>query len=157
MAPTTTETETGGDRSGDAVGGGWQLGRLLGSGGMASVYAATDPAGRQAAIKLLHPEMARRRELKERFLREAYVANRIGHPSVVKILDHADGPDVFLVVELLEGEPLSARLGRASELSVSVPWRAPGDAAGERVRFYFVVRDGRGGADWSARTLCLLP
>ncbi|GMV12141.1 MAG: hypothetical protein AMXMBFR56_03650 [Polyangiaceae bacterium] len=118
MAPTTTETETGGDRSGDAVGGGWQLGRLLGSGGMASVYAATDPAGRQAAIKLLHPEMARRRELKERFLREAYVANRIGHPSVVKILDHADGPDVFLVVELLEGEPLSARLGRASELSV---------------------------------------
>lgn len=118
MAPTTTETETSGDRSGDRVGGGWQLGRLLGSGGMASVYAATDAEGRRAAIKLLHPEMARKRELKERFLREAYVANRIGHPSVVKILDHADGPDVFLVVELLEGEPLSARLQRASELSV---------------------------------------
>lgn len=53
--------------------------------------------------------------------------------------------------------PLSVIEGDATGLSVSVPWRAPGDAAGERVRFYFVVRDGRGGADWSARTLCLLP
>lgn len=53
--------------------------------------------------------------------------------------------------------PLSVVEGDASELSLSVPWRAPKDAAGERVRFYFVIRDGRGGVDWSTRTLCLLP
>lgn len=53
--------------------------------------------------------------------------------------------------------PLSVIEGDASELSIRVPWRAPGDGAGERARFYFVVRDGRGGADWSARTLCLSP
>lgn len=53
--------------------------------------------------------------------------------------------------------PLSVIEGDASKLDVSVPWRAPGDAAGEQTRFYFVVRDGRGGADWSVRTLCLAP
>jgi hypothetical protein len=53
--------------------------------------------------------------------------------------------------------PLSVIEGSASKLSASVPWRAPTGSSGERVRFYFVVRDGRGGADWSARTLCLAP
>jgi len=115
MAAQVDEIET---RSGETLGGGWLLGRLLGSGGMASVYEATDASGRRAAIKLLHPEMVRRRELKERFLREAYVANRIEHPGVVKILEHVDERDVFLVVELLEGVPLSARIAKPGELTV---------------------------------------
>jgi len=85
---------------------------------MASVYEAQDAGGERVAVKILHPEMARRRDLKERFLREAYVANRIEHPGIVKILDHGDGTDVFLVLELLEGEPLSAWAQRASELTV---------------------------------------
>lgn len=50
---------------------------------------------------------------------------------------------------------LSIIEGDSNELEASVPWRAPTAAGGERVRFYFVVRDGRGGVDWSARTLCL--
>lgn len=53
--------------------------------------------------------------------------------------------------------PLSVIEGDASDLSVTLSWRAPDDAAGERARFYFVVRDGRGGVDWSARTVCLAP
>ena len=106
------------DRSGQTVGDRWRLIRFLGSGGMASVYEATDASGQRVALKILHAEMARRRELKERFLREAYVANRIGHPGIVRVLEHADGPDVFLVLELLEGESLGARLQRADQFTV---------------------------------------
>lgn len=51
--------------------------------------------------------------------------------------------------------PLSVIEGDAGSLSVRLPWRAPSDATGERVRFYFVIRDGRGGVDWSIRALCL--
>lgn len=53
--------------------------------------------------------------------------------------------------------PLSVIEGTSDDFEISVSWRAPDDAAGERARFYFVVRDGRGGVDWSARTLCLVP
>ncbi|MBK7586736.1 MAG: protein kinase [Myxococcales bacterium] len=114
----TADDEATHDRSGDTVGGRYRLGALLGSGGMADVFAATDEAGNRVALKLLHSEMSRRRDLKERFLREAYVANRIGHPGIVKILGHGDGKDVFLVIELLEGEPLSARIKQAGAVTV---------------------------------------
>lgn len=53
--------------------------------------------------------------------------------------------------------PLSVVEGASDEFSARLSWRAPEDAAGERTRFYFVARDGRGGVDWSARTLCLVP
>lgn len=53
--------------------------------------------------------------------------------------------------------PLSVIEGASEQFDLSVSWRAPADAAGQRARFYFVVRDGRGGVDWSARTLCLVP
>ena len=44
---------------------------------MAAVYAATHRAGARGAIKLLHPELARDPETRQRFLREAYAANRV--------------------------------------------------------------------------------
>jgi hypothetical protein len=53
--------------------------------------------------------------------------------------------------------PLSVVEGASKELGVSVGWRSPSGPAGERARFYFVVRDGRGGVDFAVRTLCLLP
>ncbi|MBI3204869.1 MAG: hypothetical protein HYZ29_25255 [Myxococcales bacterium] len=53
--------------------------------------------------------------------------------------------------------PLSVIEGSSEELELGVDWRAPDDAVGQRARFYFVVRDGRGGVDWSARTACLVP
>ncbi len=67
-------------------------------------------------IKVLHPAYARRSEVKERFLREGYAANRVNHSGVVKVLDDdeiAGGPDeggAFLVMELLEGQSLEDRL-----------------------------------------------
>lgn len=54
-------------------------------------------------------------------------------------------------------QPLGVIEAKSSDLGLSVGWRAPKSGAGERVRFYFVVRDGRGGVDWAIRTLCLRP
>jgi len=96
----------------------WTLERLLGVGGMAAVYAARHRNGARSAIKVLHPDLARHAEVRERFQREAYAANRVDHPGAVKVLDDGvvdDGPDegtAYLVMELLEGESLQDRLER---------------------------------------------
>jgi serine/threonine protein kinase len=106
-------------RVGQTIGKKWKLERLLGEGGMAAVYAGVDPdTGERAAIKVLHPEMTRRKDVRERFLREAYVANRIAHPGAVRVLSHGHDNETFLVMELLEGEPLSARAQRLSDFTV---------------------------------------
>lgn len=88
----------------------WRLDRLLGKGGMATVYAATHRNGMRGAVKVLHSDLTRDPEAKNRFLREGYVANAIDHPGVVKVLDDdaTEDGDVFLVMELLEGLPLDA-------------------------------------------------
>ena len=82
-----SEEELAAQRIGQVVGGRWTLERVLGVGGMAAVYAAREAGGGEAALKLLHPEMSVRRDVRERFLREGYVANSIDHPSVGYILD----------------------------------------------------------------------
>ncbi len=73
---------------------------------MASVYAATHRNGSRAALKILHTEFARDPGIRERFLREGYVANRIDHPGRVAIQDDdvTEHDEPFLVMELLEGE-----------------------------------------------------
>ncbi|MCC6217428.1 MAG: protein kinase [Polyangiaceae bacterium] len=92
----------------------WTLDRLLGVGGMAAVYRATHRNGNEVALKLLHPELSREPGIRERFLREGYVANKVKHPGAVTVFDDdvtADGA-AFLVMELLHGETLQARLDR---------------------------------------------
>lgn len=106
-------------RVGQTIGNKWKLERLLGEGGMAAVYAGVDPAtGERAAVKVLHPEMTRRKDVRERFFREAYVANRIAHPGAVRVLSHGHDSESYLVMELLEGEPLSVRAQRLSDFTV---------------------------------------
>jgi serine/threonine protein kinase len=92
----------------------YRLNRLIGVGGMAAVYEATHRNGSRVAIKLLHAEISRVAELRARFLREGYVANKVGHAGVVKVLDDDvdDEGAVFLVMELLEGETLESRWER---------------------------------------------
>jgi serine/threonine protein kinase len=101
-------------RIGQTINGKWHVDRLIDVGGMANVYEVTHRNGRHAAIKVLHPSSAANPEMRRRFLREGYVANRIGHPGAVAILDDevAEDGSPFLVMELLEGESLSARLAR---------------------------------------------
>src|SRR5262249_10088493 len=88
--------------------------RLIGSGGMATVYAARHRTGRRVALKMLHPDMSEREDVRERFRREAYAANRVKHDGAVQIIDDdvAEDGSAFLVMELLEGEPLTARANR---------------------------------------------
>src|SRR6185369_140563 len=88
--------------------------RLIGTGGMATVYAARHRTGRRVALKMLHPDMSEREDVRERFRREAYAANRVKHDGAVQIIDDdvAEDGSAFLVMELLEGEPLTARANR---------------------------------------------
>ncbi len=99
-------------RVGKTLNGKWRIDRLIDVGGMATVYEATHRNGRRAAIKVLHASVAANPEVRRRFLREGYVANKIGHPGALAILDDEISEDgsPFLVMELLEGESLSARL-----------------------------------------------
>jgi serine/threonine-protein kinase len=108
------------ERVGQVVGGRWTLDRLLGAGGMAAVYAAHDAGGQVAAVKVLHPEMCVRRDVRERFLREGQAANRINHRGAVRVYEQGSiGDDVvFLVMELLDGETLGERVVRHGTLPV---------------------------------------
>jgi serine/threonine protein kinase len=90
----------------------YRLDALLGVGGMAAVYAATHRNGGRVALKVLHTELARAQDIRTRFLREGYVANKVGHSGVVRVHDDEqseDGSIVFLVMDLLEGETLEQR------------------------------------------------
>ena len=88
----------------------WQLTRLIGTGGMAAVYVAAHKIGRQDAIKILHPDVARDPEQRARFEQEAHAVNRLKHPGAVEIrdIDVTEDGAPFLVMELLEGKTLSA-------------------------------------------------
>jgi serine/threonine-protein kinase len=89
----------------------WRIDARLGAGGMATVYSATHRNGNRVAVKMLHPDYSRDPQVRQRFLREGYVANAVGHPGAVRILDDdvAEDGSVFIVMELLEGESLEAR------------------------------------------------
>ncbi len=92
----------------------WRLEKVIGAGGMAAVYRASHVNNLKAvAIKMLHPELGGSGDLKRRFLREGYVANKVGHRGSVSIIDDGTDEDgaAFLVMELLEGETLGERAG----------------------------------------------
>jgi len=105
-------------RIGKVLGERWRLDSVLGVGGMAAVYAAKDASGREVAVKVLHPEMGMRPEIRDRFMREGYVANKIQHAGVVQVLEHGavDEWSVFLVMERLVGESLADRVTRYGTL-----------------------------------------
>ncbi len=98
------------DRVGAVLNDTWRLESVLGVGGSAAVYVATDRNGRRAAIKLLHAEYAFHDELRARLSHEARVLGLVDHPGAVRVLDHDIAKDgcLFLVMELLEGETLSS-------------------------------------------------
>ncbi len=102
------------ERVGTTLCGKWQLDRVLGVGGMATVYAATHRNRNRVAIKLLHTELSIDESVRSRFLREGYVANTIGHPGAVKVLDDdvTEDGSAFLVMELLLGESVEQRAER---------------------------------------------
>jgi hypothetical protein len=100
--------EKANERIGQWIKGKYRIDQLLGIGGMAAVYASTHRNGSRLALKILHTEFARDENVKGRFLREGYVANKVEHPGRVAILDddETEAGEAFLVMELLEGETL---------------------------------------------------
>ena len=98
----------------------YEIGRLLGEGGMGSVYEAVQRrVNKRVAIKTLHPHVAASPEGAARFLREAEAAARLRHPHTVDVTDvGVDGGVAFLVMEYLEGEDLAKRLHRLGAMQV---------------------------------------
>lgn len=88
--------------------------------------------GRRAAIKVLHAEYTARQEIVARFFNEARAATAIADPGIVQIFDfghHTDG-SAYIVMELLEGEPLDKRLARQGPLGVAEALRIMRQVAG---------------------------
>jgi serine/threonine-protein kinase len=104
---------------GDIISGKYRLVRLIGDGGMGSVFEARHQVlGTPVALKFLHAELARRPGLAARFLQEARVSASIQSPHVARVTDvdqTADGAP-YLVMELLLGESLQALLDRGRKL-----------------------------------------
>ena len=101
-------------RPGDLLGGKYRIEREIGSGGMGVVYEVTHlvMTERRFAVKWLLP-LNDGGEAARRFVREARIAGSIRHPNVVDVYDINIGEDgCFMVMELLEGESLDARLRR---------------------------------------------
>src|SRR6202034_3666008 len=110
----------------------YALQQEIAAGGMASVYLGRmcGPVGFSpiVAIKSLHPQFAKDPEFVRMFLDEARLAGRIRHPNIVPVIDvHAEGDELFLVLEYVHGES-PARLVRASR-RVDAPLPLPLAAA----------------------------
>jgi serine/threonine protein kinase len=94
--------------------GSYEVIALLGKGGMGEVYRARDTRlKREVAIKILPEEFTRDADRVSRFQREAEALAALNHVNIAAIYDLQEANGVcFLVLELVEGEPLSARIGR---------------------------------------------
>jgi len=114
----------------------YRIEEVIGRGGFAAVYRATDERlGRTVAVKVTtfsatNPET--RDEVQKRFRREARAAASLHHPNVVTVYDFGTDPSLgleFFVMELLQGEDLAHRLARPAPLPVRVALRLLRDAA----------------------------
>ncbi|MBA2302804.1 MAG: protein kinase [Acidobacteria bacterium] len=117
----------------------------IGAGGMGVVYHALDTdLRRPVAIKFLHPDLAARSDLRERFLREARAAAALAHPNICTI--HEVGrteTDLYIVMQLVEGQNLADRLrgGRVEPDALRTIIRQLADALREAHQRGIVHRD----------------
>ncbi|MEY3836177.1 MAG: hypothetical protein RLZZ448_6 [Actinomycetota bacterium] len=107
---------------GEIIDGRYQLTRVVGSGGMATIYAAIDlRLDRQVAVKIMHSHLAQDEQFVSRFIREAKAAASLSHPNIVAVLDQGwnqgGSPCVFIVMELIEGATLRDYLIEQGSLS----------------------------------------
>ncbi|HEX4613094.1 MAG TPA: serine/threonine-protein kinase [Urbifossiella sp.] len=126
-----------GDPATDAVGpravGGYRLLRLVGEGGMSTVYLSYDVAARRpVAVKLLADHLAGRPEFVSRFYREARLSQFLQHPNLVQgfAAGFDPGPRAhYLVLEFVDGPSADAALGRLGRLPVGAGVRVGIDIA----------------------------
>lgn len=104
---------------GQVLGSKYRALRVLGEGGMGSVYECEHVAlHRRVAVKVLHPQQAKKKASVQRFQNEAHVAGAIGHPNICEVYDMGELSDgsPFLVMELLQGETLADRIASEGAL-----------------------------------------
>ena len=92
----------------------YELGDKLGAGGMGEVFRARDSRlGREVALKFIAPQYREDADRRARLLKEAQAASALRSPAIATTYDIGEsGRDLFIVMELVEGEPLSERLKR---------------------------------------------
>ena len=108
--------------------GNYRIEALLGEGGMARVFRARHTSlDREAAVKVLRPDVASDPAVKARFLREQESLDRLSHPAIVELYDVcSEGPDLFLIMELVEGETLRERAERSGPMSIDLACEVTG-------------------------------
>ena len=91
--------------SGQLIANRYQVLSLVASGGMASVYLASDQVlERKVALKVIHPHLAKDKSFVDKFQREAKMAAQLSHPNLVNVFDQGvDGEIIFLVMEYVPG------------------------------------------------------
>jgi serine/threonine-protein kinase len=106
-------------KKGHVIAGKYQLEGTLGTGGMGAVFEVSHRiTGKRFAVKWLLPNLTAESDAVMRFIREAQVAGRVDHPNVVEVYDVGqEGDSFYMVMELLQGEPLSEYLGREGKLT----------------------------------------
>jgi serine/threonine-protein kinase len=103
----------------------YRLQRLIATGGMGQVWEAIDSRlGRRVAVKVLKSEFSTDTEFIERFRAEARTTAMLNHPGIASVHDYGEtdlddeGPTAYLVMELVNGEPLNSVLKRTGRLSL---------------------------------------
>ena len=85
----------------------YRIEELVARSGMASIYRATDILnGRPVAIKVPHPDMEADPVLFDRFMREIEIGEKLDHPGVMKVLDHGEPGQIYMVMEWVDGRLL---------------------------------------------------
>jgi serine/threonine protein kinase len=108
------------DLVGEVLEGKYHIKDRLGQGGMGTVYRAHQSSmARDVAIKVLRPQFALNKIAIQRFLREARAASKLRHPNTITVYDsgQTDEGHLFLVMEMLQGTPLSDVLGRETRMA----------------------------------------
>ncbi len=110
---------------GTVLAGKYRLGQRLGEGGMGTVYRAEHLVLKaQVAVKVIDREVVEGDVTLARFMREAQAAASLRSPHVVQIIDYGmEGARPFMVMELLEGETLAARIERSGQLTPHETYR----------------------------------
>src|SRR6476646_8691934 len=105
---------------GSVLSGRYRLDAKLGSGGMSSVYLASDETlDRPVAVKVMHREMSEQEDQLQRFRQEARAVAKLSHPNVVSVIDAGeDGGYPYIVFEYVKGETLKQRIARVGALDV---------------------------------------
>ncbi|MDI3313228.1 MAG: serine/threonine-protein kinase [Mycobacterium sp.] len=112
-------------RVGVTLSGRYRLQRLIATGGMGQVWEAVDNRlGRRVAVKVLKSEFSSDPEFIERFRAEARTTAMLNHPGIASVHDYGEttmdgeGRTAYLVMELVNGEPLNSVLKRVGRLSL---------------------------------------